>query len=101
MPKTSKKLNKIEHSWTLLTNHGRILLLISKKPTILIRELASLAGVTERRAQSIVSDLENEKYIIKIKDGRQNYYSVNKKQPFRHPAETGHNVGELIKIFFK
>ena len=88
-----------ESTWTLLTNHGRILLLIAKEPEIRIRDLADSAGVTERRAQAIVTDLEQAGYIKKVKDGRRNIYSVNGQRPFRHAAEAGHRVGELIKLF--
>ena len=43
-------------SWTLLTNHGRLLLLIASDPDIKLRDLAAAAGITERAAGSIVSD---------------------------------------------
>ena len=57
------------------------------------------AGVTERTAQTIVRDLEDSGYINVVKQGRRNVYSVNRKRPFRHPAESGHKVGELIDLF--
>jgi DNA-binding MarR family transcriptional regulator len=88
-----------ERSWTLLTNHGRILLLIAQQPQLRIRDLAQAAGVTERTAQSIVTDLEGSGYITRERTGRRNNYSVNRKQPFRHPAESGHKVSELIDLF--
>ena len=85
--------------WTLLTNHGRFILLIAREPGAKIRELALAAGVTERTAQSIVSDLEQSGYVSKKKIGRQNSYTVHHELPFRHPAESDHSVGELIEIF--
>ena len=88
-----------EHQWTLLTNHGRILLIISRDQDLRIRDVALAAGVTERRAQSIIVDLEQAGYISKKREGRRNVYSVNRKRPFRHPAESGHKVGELIDLF--
>lgn len=88
-----------ERHWTLLTNHGRILLLIAQEPDVRIRDLASAAGVTERTAQTIVTDLEHAGYITKERAGRRNVYTVNRKQPFRHQAESGHKVGELIDLF--
>jgi DNA-binding MarR family transcriptional regulator len=90
---------EIESNWTLLTNHGRILLLLARNPEFLVRDLAAEAGVTERRAQAILTDLEEAEYIKRYKDGRRNIYSVNMKSPFRHPSEAGHTVGELIKVF--
>lgn len=85
--------------WTLLTNHGRILLLIAREPDARIRDLASLAGVTERTAQAIVTDLERAGYVTKERTGRRNTYVVNPGRPFRHEAESGHSVGELIGVF--
>ena len=85
--------------WTLLTNHGRILLLVAQNPDARVRDLAQLSGVTERTAQAIVTDLEDEGYIQRIRQGRRNHYTVNPKAPFRHPAEAGHAVGELIDLF--
>ena len=88
-----------EHQWTLLTNHGRILLIIARDQELRIRDVALAAGVTERRAQSIIVDLEQAGYISKKREGRRNVYSVNRKRPFRHQAESGHKVGELIDLF--
>lgn len=88
-----------DRHWTLLTNHGRILLLIAQEPDIRIRDLATTAGVTERTAQTIVTDLEHAGYVTKERSGRRNVYTVNRKQPFRHQAESGHKVGELIDLF--
>ena len=88
-----------DRHWTLLTNHGRLLLLIAQQPDVRIRDLAMSAGVTERTAQTIVTDLEHAGYITKERSGRRNVYTVNRTQPFRHQAESGHRVGELIDLF--
>ncbi len=95
----SGEIDDAEHHWTLLTNHGRILLIIARDQGLRIRDVAHAAGVTERRAQSIIVDLEHAGYISKKREGRRNVYSVNRKRPFRHPAESGHKVGELIDLF--
>jgi predicted transcriptional regulator len=88
-----------DESWTLLTNHGRLLLLIAQDPQALLRELADRAGITERSAQAIVADLERAGYIKKRREGRRNIYTVLRGRPFRHPAEAGHSVGELVDLF--
>ena len=97
-PASHTSLDDDRH-WTLLTNHGRLLLLIAQEPDARIRDLAAAAGVTERTAQTIVTDLEHAGYISKERSGRRNIYTVNRKQPFRHQAESGHKVGELIDVF--
>ena len=95
-----KSENKIDGKhWTLLTQHGRVLLLIAKDPEIRVKDLALIAGITERSALAIISDLEAAKYVIKKKIGRRNSYKVNSKKPFRHPAESNHKIEELIKMF--
>jgi predicted transcriptional regulator len=99
MASTSPTSTDDDRHWTLLTNHGRLLLLIAQEPDVRIRDLAAAAGVTERTAQAIVTDLEHAGYISKERSGRRNTYTVNRKQPFRHRAESGHKVGELIDVF--
>lgn len=88
-----------ERQWTLLTNHGRLLLMIGRDPDTRLRDLAETAGITERSAQGIVTDLERAGYVSKTKIGRRNVYKVNRARPFRHPAESGHSVGELLNLF--
>jgi DNA-binding MarR family transcriptional regulator len=85
--------------WTLLTNHGRLLLLIAAQPDARVRDLAAQAGITERAAGSIVSDLEEAGYLTRIRTGRRNHYEVHADRPFRHPAEAGHDVGALLTVF--
>lgn len=85
--------------WTLLTSHGRVLLLIARFPDIRLRDIADRARITERSAASIVRDLEHAGYITKRRVGRRNTYLVHDDQTFRHPAEAEHPVRELIEIF--
>ena len=85
--------------WTLLTNHGRLLLLIARTPDSRLRDLAAAAGITERAAQTIVGDLEAAGYVTRIREGRRNSYVLHPDQPFRHPAEADHEVGELVALF--
>jgi len=86
-------------TWTLLTNHGRVLLLIASHPDARLRDLAEQAGITERAAGSIVGDLEEAGYVTRNRTGRRNSYQVHPERPFRHPAEAGHPVGELLAVF--
>jgi predicted transcriptional regulator len=74
-------------------------LIIARDQELRIRDFALAAGVSERRAQSIIVVLEQAGYISKKREGRRNVYSVNRKRPFRHQAESGHKVGELIDLF--
>ena len=86
-------------TWTLLSNHGRLLLLIAADPQIRLRDMAASAAITERAAGSIVSDLEHAGYITRHRVGRRNTYELHTDKPFRHQAEAGHTVGELVDLF--
>lgn len=87
------------HSWTLLTSHGRVLLLIAQQPDIRLRDVAERALITERAASGIVRDLEQAGYLTRHREGRRNTYVVHTDRAFRHPAEAAHTVGELIGVF--
>lgn len=82
--------------WTFLTNHGHILILLSKNPDARIRDIAEAAGITERSAQRIVRELIEAGYLDREREGRRNNYSVNPGLPMRHPLERDHAVGDLL-----
>lgn len=85
-------------SWTILTAHGRALVEIVADLDIRMRDLAEAIGVTERTAQAIVADLEQAGYVTHKRVGRRNRYSVDLDQPFRHPAQKGHQVGPFLEM---
>ncbi|MFC9593861.1 MarR family transcriptional regulator [Streptomyces sp. NPDC056944] len=86
--------------WTFLTNHARVLLAIARDPHIRLREVASICTLTERTVQAIVADLEEAGYLTRTRaeDGRRNRYTVISSSPFRHPAEAGHEIAELLTL---
>ena len=87
--------------WTLLSNHGHVLVALSKDPNMRIRDLVDLIGITERSVRAIVMDLKESGYITIIKSGRRNGYRINEQMNFRHPAEATYQVNELLNIFKK
>jgi hypothetical protein len=86
-------------AWTLLSNHGHVLLAIARDPQARLRDVAARVGITERAAHTIVADLESAGYLTRHRVGRRNEYTVNPHVPFRHPAESDHLVGELLNLF--
>lgn len=86
-------------AWTLLSNHGHVLLAIARDPQARLRDVAARVGITERAAHTIVADLEAAGYLTRHRVGRRNEYTVNPQVPFRHPAEQDHLVGELLDLF--
>lgn len=86
-------------NWTLLSNHGHVLVALSKNPTLRIRDLVELIGITERSVRSIVAELNEDGYITIAKNGRRNEYRIHEDMNFRHPAEATHQISELLSIF--
>jgi len=86
-------------TWTFLTNHARLLILVTRDPQMRVRDLAQQVGITERAAQGILGDLGKAGFLDRQRVGRRTRYSVHPDGGFRHPLEAGHEVGELLKLF--
>src|SRR5919108_3767947 len=91
-------MNEAERNWSFLTSHAHVLLCVSHDPATRIRDLAAKVGITERRAQGIVSDLVEAGYLEKEKVGRRNRYVVRADLPLRHPLWKDCGVGEILKL---
>jgi hypothetical protein len=87
-----------DHTFRFVTNHAHTLQIISADPTVRLRDIAQVVGVTERTASQIVSDLEQAGYLTKTRNGRRNHYRVNDDLPLRHPQHRHHTVGDLIRF---
>jgi hypothetical protein len=85
-------------SWTLLTGHGHVLVAIAANPEARIRDISSVAGLTERTVQAIVADLEAAGYLTRTRTGRRTRYSVNRGHLFRHTAQEGLRVGPFLDL---
>ncbi len=88
-------------SWTFLSNHAHVLLLLAADPEIRLRDVAVRVGITERAVQRIVADLEQGKYIERERNGRRNHYHVHQELPLRHPVESHRDVGSLLALILK
>ena len=86
------------HEWRFVTNHAHVLETLATAPTLRLRDVASIVGVTERTAAHIVDDLERAGYLTKIRDGRRNRYEVHAELPLRHPQHRHRTVGDLIRF---
>lgn len=85
--------------WTFMSNHGHVLVALSRDPGMRIRDLSDIVGVTERTAQGILKDLEDAGYVSKEKVGRRNTYRIHTDLRLRHPAEASTPVRDLLAIF--
>jgi DNA-binding Lrp family transcriptional regulator len=73
-----------------------VLICIAADNEIRGRDIAERVGITERAAQSIVSDLVEAGYVTRDRVGRRNQYEIHPELPLRHPVEDEHSVGELL-----
>jgi DNA-binding IclR family transcriptional regulator len=84
--------------WRFLSNHTQVLLCIQRDPNVRFRDIAHQVGITERAAQRIVADLIESGYVESERNGRRNLYRVNTDIAMRHPAQEGHDIGELLRL---
>lgn len=88
-----------DRRWTFLTNHGHVLVALSRTPDLRVRDLADHVGISERAVVSILHDLEAAGYIGKQRVGRRNTYRLDPDMHLRHPAESTVPIAALLKIF--
>ena len=85
-------------SWTFLTTHARVLLLVAHDPGVRLRDIAASLDITERSAFGIITDLVEAGYVIKEKDGRRNRYHVQAHLPLPEPTARERTVGEVLAL---
>ncbi len=81
-----------------MTNHGHVLICVTRQGDITLRSIAECVGITERAAHRIVCDLVDGGYLTRSRVGRRNVYKVHPEAPLRHPFAQEHQVGDLLKV---
>lgn len=84
-------------TWTFITNHGAVLVLLNRHGKITAREVALTLGITVRSVRRIIQELETEGYIQISKEGRRNIYTINQDQPLRRDDQRKVDVGTLLE----
>ena len=84
--------------WTLFSNHGHVLVVLSRDPDARLRDVAQIVGITERAVQKIVRDLQDGGLVSVTKLGRRNRYHLRLNQPLRHTLEAHCTIGELLEM---
>jgi DNA-binding transcriptional ArsR family regulator len=84
--------------WDFLTNHAHVLTCVAHDPGIRLRDIAAAVGITERAAHRILSELVEEGYVLRERQGRRNRYQVKPELPLRHPLVQGREVGDLLEV---
>ena len=85
-------------SWTFLTYHARVLLLVAHDPGVRLRDIATSLNITERSAFGIIADLVEAGYVVKEKNGRRNRYHIQAHLPLPEPDGRERTVGEILSI---
>ncbi len=82
--------------WTFLTNHATALLCVARNPGMTLRQIGDYVGITERAAHRIISDLVEEGYLTRSREGRRNRYEVRPDVPLRDPLLQERTIGDLL-----
>jgi DNA-binding MarR family transcriptional regulator len=102
MKPTSKKTHQGSQAsaarWDFLTNHAHVLTCVAEDPGIRLRDIAAAVGITERAAHRILSELVDEGYVLREREGRRNRYEVVPELPLRHPLVQEREVGDLLQV---
>ena len=98
MPDESNGNENGNGTWRFLSNHAQVLICIMRDPNARLRDVAPVVGITERAVQRIVADLVASGHIEIERVGRRNHYVVNRDVAMRHPAQTDHEIGELLDL---
>ena len=87
-----------KNGWDFLTNHAHVLTCVAHDPDIRLRDIAAAVGITERAAHRILSELVEEGYVLRERQGRRNRYQVVPDRPLRHRLVQEREVGELLEV---
>ena len=84
--------------WSFLTNHARVLMCIAHDPGVRLRDIATTLGITERSAYGIVTNLAEDGYVVKEKDGRRNRYHIQAHLPLREAITRERTIGDVLDV---
>jgi len=84
--------------WKFVTNHALVLCQIAQQPRITVREIALAIGITEKATHRIITDLESDGYVTKIREGRRLRYRINTDLRLRGEILQDKAVGDLLEV---
>lgn len=88
-------------NWDFLTNHAHVLICVAHDPGVRLRDIAESVGITERGAHKILSQLVEEGYVRRERQGRRNHYEVLTHLPLRHLLVQEQEIGELLGVLLR
>lgn len=84
--------------WAFLTNHARVLALLSINPGMTLRRIALAVDITERATQRIVKDLVDAGIVERERIGRRSNYHLQLGSKLAHPDFEHLTVGDLVSF---
>src|SRR5436190_11601441 len=84
--------------WSLLSNHGRVLVFVAREPNSRLRDIAAGVDITERSAHRIVSELCDQGYLVRKRNGSRNHYEIRPDVPIQEPLLGDHWIGEILAV---
>lgn len=85
-------------SWTFLTNHTHILVVLARDRDATVQDLSARVGISERAVLRIIGELEDAGYLERERRGRRNTYRLRLDLPCRHALERHCTVAHLIEV---
>ena len=95
---TTSNKNESKTSWTFLTNHFHVLVVLARDSEARIRDISDEVGITQRAVQRIIAELISDRIVDVEKMGRRNSYRINRATSLKHSLENKHTVGELLEL---
>ena len=74
---------------------------LAKNSSMRVRDISMEVGITERRVQHIIFELEADGYLERIRNGRRNIYKFYSRKPLRHDIEKHRQVHDLNNLINK
>ena len=71
---------------------------IAQQPRITIRELSLTIGITEKAIHRIITDLETDGYITKVREGRRLRYRINPDLCLPDEMLQDKTVGDFLEV---
>ena len=82
--------------WSFITNHGLVLATVARHPRKTARGIGDAVGITERATHKIITDLEADGYVTKVKVGRHNEYIIHPDVPLKAKVNGDASARELL-----
>lgn len=75
-----------------------MLVCVARDPGVRLRDIADAVGITERATHRILTELVEDGYVLRERQGRRNIYEIVAKQPLPHQLVDEREVGDLLRV---